>query len=161
MAAPDTPPPLLNQPALETLLYLEGRARAATRLTTLGFTLTNESLALFPYRQAALFLCDAFGTLRLSAASGLVSVAEDSPYTTWLSRYVRQLPALEAPTPFNLVDAPEDIAEGWSEWLPGHLLAVPLNAPDGTPVGLALYAREQPWLDNESALVARLHATYG
>ena len=74
MAAPDTPPPLLNQPALETLLYLEGRARAATRLTTLGFTLTNESLALFPYRQAALFLCDAFGTLRLSAASGLVSV---------------------------------------------------------------------------------------
>ena len=58
MAAPDTAPALLSQPALETLLHLEGRARAATRLTTLGFTLTNESLALFPYRQAALFLCD-------------------------------------------------------------------------------------------------------
>ena len=129
MAAPDTPPPLLNQPALETLLYLEGRARAATRLTTLGFTLTNESLALFPYRQAALFLCDAFGTLRLSAASGLVSVAEDSPYTTWLSRYVRSLPALEGPTPLDLADAADDIADGWVEWLPGHLLAVPLHRP--------------------------------
>ena len=161
MAAPDTAPALLSQPALETLLHLEGRARAATRLTTLGFTLTNESLALFPYRQAALFLCDALGTLRLSAASGLVSVAEDSPYTTWLSRYVRSLPALDGPTPLDLADAADDIADGWIEWLPGHLLAVPLSAPDGTRVGLALYAREQAWLDDEKALVARLHATYG
>lgn len=160
MLAQDTAALLPEQASLETLAHLEERARAATRLENLGFTLTNESLALFPYRQAVLFIADAFGRQRLVAASGLVSVAEDAPFTTWLSEFVRQLPALDGPQALDIADAAPETAERWAEWLPAHLLAVPLTAPDGSPIGLALYAREQPWLAAELHLIARLHASY-
>lgn len=102
---------LPEQASLETLAHLEERARAATRLETLGFTLTNESLALFPYRQAVLFIVDAFGRRRLVAASGLVSVAEDAPFTIWLSEFVRQLPALDGPQPLDIADAAPETAK--------------------------------------------------
>lgn len=160
MTAPDPAALPGTAPLLETLLHLEGRARAATSLATLGFTLTNESLGLFAYRQAALFLVDGLGRLSLASASGLVTVAEDAPYTVWLSRYVRSLPRLERATPLEIAGAAEEFAEGWAEWLPAHLLAVPLHAPDGAFLGLALYAREEPWRDAELPWVERLHSAY-
>src|SRR5690606_37450043 len=45
-------------------------------------------------------------------------------------------------------------------WLPDHLLLVPLRQVNGSVRGLALYAREQPWSEEDVAGVQSLHLTY-
>ena len=141
-------------------------------MAALGFTAVNETLALAHYRQAAFFTRPAnglHGRLKLTTASGLVSVAEDSPYAIWLSRFAQYLAQQVASTPgklptaqrFDLESAPSDYLEGWQEWLPEHLLAAPLLDQAGTLVGLMLYAREEPWADEEILALNRAHQAYG
>lgn len=147
--------------ALAALVYLEQRALAATTLPSLGFILANETMALSPYRQATVFSLAASGKFRLMTASGLVSVAEDSPFTVWLTSFVQTFSKETGCHRLNFADAPPEFADGWEEWLPDHLLAAPLQGPGGQLVGLILYAREAPWQDNELASLHRLHVTYG
>lgn len=153
-------------------LYLTQRAFEAPTMAALGFTAVNETLALAHYRQAAFFTRPAnalHGKLKLTTASGLVSVAEDSPYAIWLSRFAQHLAQEVASTPgklpaarrFDLENAPSDYLEGWQEWLPEHLLAAPLLDQVGTLVGLMLYAREEPWADEELLALNRAHQAYG
>lgn len=153
-------------------LYLTQRAFEAPTVDTLGFTAVNETLALVHYRQAAFFtrpVNGLHGRLKLTTASGLVSVAEDSPYAIWLSRFAQymgqevsskpgQLPSAQR---FDLQHAPSEYLEGWEEWLPEHLLAAPLFDQLGNSAGLMLYAREEPWSDQDIAALARAHQAYG
>lgn len=153
-------------------LYLTQRAFEAPTMAALGFTAVNETLALAHYRQAAFFTRPAnglHGKLKLTTASGLVSVAEDSPYAIWLSRFAQHLAQEVAGLPgklpaarrFDLESAPNDYLEGWQEWLPEHLFAAPLLDQVGTLVGLMLYAREEPWADEEILALGRAHQAYG
>ncbi len=82
--------------ALSALLHIEQSALTAATPAALGFTIVNETLALVQYRQAAFFTHSLNGKLRLTTASGLVSVAEDSPYAVWLTRFAQTLPLLPA-----------------------------------------------------------------
>lgn len=146
---------------LGTLLHLEQRAMAAETPAALGFTITNETLSLVAYRQAAFFVTTANGKRRLTTASGLVSIVEDSPYAVWLGRFVQTFPAEPGCHRLSLAEASPDFRDGWQEWLPDHLLVAPLAGPDGREAGMVMYAREMVWDERETSLLNRLHQTYG
>ncbi len=146
---------------LVALLHIEQRALSATTPGALGFTITNETLALAAYRQAAFFVTTAAGKHRLTTASGLVEVAEDSPYAVWLSRFAQSFALAPGCHRMDFVDASAEAIDGWQEWLPEHLLIAPLAGPDGRVVGMVMYARDQAWEDSEIGLLNRLHQTYG
>jgi hypothetical protein len=145
---------------LGVLLQIEGRALEAPTLAALRFTIVNETHALTPFRQAALF--EPEGTkLRLVAASGLASVANDSPFAVWLNRFAQRFPSEDGVHRLNYEDASAEDEPNWSEWLPDHLLLVPLKSKQGELRGWVMYAREEPWSDSDAALLQRLHATFG
>ena len=146
---------------LEALLHLEQRAFAAATVQVLGFTIANETVALAPYRQAAFFILSARGKLVLETASGLASIATESPYVIWLTRFAASFPAGEGCHRLDFSAASAEVIESWEEWLPDHLLVAPLLAPDGSRVGAVMYARESPWSDQELAACDRLHRCYG
>ena len=147
--------------ALNALLHLEQSAMSAATPAALGFTIVNEALTIVPYRQAAFFSCAPTGRLKLTTASGLVSVAEDSPYAVWLTRFAQTLEQLRTCARLDFTDASPEFLEGWEEWLPEHLLSGSIFDVEGKRVGLVLYARESPWLDSEVALLDRAHLAYG
>lgn len=151
----------MNEAAdLDILLQIESRALTAADTPGLRFTIVNETHALTPYRQAALFEWSG-ERLKLVAASGLVSVAEDSPFAVWMAQFARRLPNDGQMHRIDHADAAEADQPGWSEWLPEHLLLVPLHGRDGERLGMALYARETPWTDRDLGLLERLHLSYG
>jgi multidrug resistance efflux pump len=145
---------------LGVLLQIEARALEAATLAALRFTIVNETHALTPYRQAALFEVEGSG-LRLTAASGLVSVANDSPCAVWLTHFAQRFPRDGAIHRLDIADASPADAEGWGEWLPEHLLLVPIRDRQGVTLGMVVYAAEHPWEDVSLDMLARLHTTYG
>lgn len=144
---------------LSVLLQIEARALEARSLAALRFTIVNESNALRPYRQAA-FFDQENGRLRLTAASGLVSVATDSPFSVWLNQFAQRLPQDGSIHRLDLADAPAMDADHWAEWLPDHLLVLPLKGVDGKVLAITLLAREQSWEPEDVDVLARLHLTY-
>lgn len=151
----------LEHDLLAALLHVEQRAFAATSLATLGFTITNEAVAMVPYRQAAFFTCKPSGKLTLHTASGLVAVAEDSPYAVWLGRFAQTFPQETGCHRIDFSDAAPEVAEAWEEWLPDHLLVASLWSPDQKRIGAVMYARDTAWSDQELAAFDRLHVGYG
>ena len=151
--------------ALTTLLHLQQRAQGALTPAELGFIMVNETLSLVPFRQAAFFTLSPSGKPILTTASGLASVAEDSPFAVWLGRFASSLS--DWPSPANtcrsldISQAKPDFAEGWREWLPEHLFTAQLKGSVGNEIGLLIYARETTWADEELALLDRIHQTYG
>ena len=150
---------------LSTLLHLQQRALGAVASADLGFTMVNETLSLVPFRQAAFFTVSPGGKLTLATASGLVSVAEDSPFAVWLGRFALSLPTSSSPANtcqrLDISQAKSEFVEGWQEWLPEYLVTAQLMSPSSKLVGLLIYARETPWADDELALLERVHESYG
>lgn len=135
---------------LGTLLHLEDKARRAADSAELGFIAVNDTLALVPYRQSALWI----GGVR--ALSGVPLVEAGAPFVLWLNRVADRLAASEIGAgpvdPSQL--APTDAAE-WAEWLPPAALWLPLAT------GGLLVARDTPFAENEVALLTHLAGTYG
>lgn len=143
------------------MLHLEQRALEADSTSALGFTVVNEALALVSYRQAAFFTRTLSGKLKLTTASGLVSVAEDSPYAIWLSRFAQSFGSAKGCRRLDFSDAQAAFVDGWEEWLPEHLLVASLMDSAGDDVGLVLYARDTAWTDPELLSLDRVHQAYG
>lgn len=139
-----------NAQALVDLLHLARRARHAGDVTELAFILVNETHALVPYRQAALY-SEAGG---LRALSG-VSVADpQAPFVQWLNKLVAELRVRYGAQPrvVSMADVAAERATDWSEWLPSYLLWLPLRDTAHSGVVLLL-AREQRWSDAELAVL--------
>lgn len=139
---------------LLTLLELAQRARAAASANELAFLLVNDSRALAPYRQAALWF-DAGGVHTLS---GVVEVEANAPYAQWLDQLCRALAerhADAAPLAVEAAQLPPAIAAAWDEWLPVAVTWVPLRAAGraGGQAGLLL-AGDAPLLPGQLALLA-------
>lgn len=133
----------------------------AAKVADLQFIIVNETLQLAPYRQAALFSVSPLDhQYKLAAASGLVSVSEDSPYAVWLSQLAKTFPHTPASEVKHFHEAPAEFKDGWVEWLPESLLLIPLHTAQAGLVGLVMYAREQPWAEQEVALLNELHFNY-
>src|SRR5258707_9471387 len=71
---------------LGTLVQLGKRARSAATTEELGFIAVNETHALVPYRQAALWRRDVKGAGAVIAVSGAPSIEHDAPFALWLTR---------------------------------------------------------------------------
>ena len=135
--------------SLATLLDLGRRAREARSEAELSFLLVNDSLALTPYRQAALW----WHGRGVATLSGLVQADRNAPYVQWLDRLAQAVadtrPAADPAAPRALVanDLPQAVAAEWSQWWPAHGLWVPLAggpsdgagaSADGPEAGLLL-----------------------
>jgi hypothetical protein len=149
-------------PLLETMVQLERRAFACATPTALGFTIVNETSALAPYRQAAFFECrESSASLSLTHASGLVSVSADTPFAVWLSQMAEQVASQPAVRALSVESIPAHLVDGWLEWFPDHVLACNVYGSGGERMGLALYAREEPWREIDTASFQRIHEAYG
>jgi hypothetical protein len=151
--------PLQNVSAKEQIfIHLLMRAMSAQKPADLQFIMANETIQLAQYRQAALFdLIN--GKPKLSTASGLVSVAENSPYSVWLNQFAKTFPIEAGCHRLDFSRAKADIQDGWQEWLPAFLLVIPLIHQNKL-YGHAAYAREEPWSDNEINQFDLLHQSY-
>ncbi|MBT0963451.1 efflux RND transporter periplasmic adaptor subunit [Denitromonas iodatirespirans] len=135
------------------LLQLGRRARAATSAAELGFIAVNETKALLPYRQAALWLADG----GVDTLSGVSAVEANTPYVQWLERVARRLRDTSPAVPQVLTAASlaDDDAAQWAEWWPAHAVWLPLPAPgNGVSPGAWLFARDTPWREGEVVLLA-------
>ncbi len=107
-----------------TLEELSRRVRLAESDRELGFTWVNETMALSPYRQAALWLADG----GVWALSGVVQVDAHVPYVQWLDAVGRFMqahrPAGAQILAFTSHDLPPDLAADWAHWWPAHALWV-------------------------------------
>lgn len=124
---------------------LSRRARQAESDRELGFVLVNESLALAPYRQAALWLVDR-GTWCLS---GVVQVDANVPYVLWLNAVAQHLQsqATNGVRTFSASDLPAELAAEWAQWWPEH--GVWLGSTATGVSGAGILVRESPWTTDE------------
>jgi hypothetical protein len=150
--------------ALSTLVQLVKRARRAADVQELAFVMVNETHALVPYRQAAVWQCDRPGHGRIVAISGAVVVERGAPLTLWLHHALAALDksgnGSALPHTVDAGDLPEALREEWAEWLPAHGLLVPLSLAPEHKLGALLLVRDQPWRDGERHLIHELADGY-
>ncbi|MEC5384081.1 HlyD family efflux transporter periplasmic adaptor subunit [Uliginosibacterium sp. H3] len=121
---------------------MRDRALAADSLNALAFGMANDLYPLLKYHHALVFSVHD-KRLELLSVSGLARPTEDSPYLVWLRRLgpwlAEQLPDA---TPRWLARAdlslPPEVADGWGEWWPTGVWAVPVHTRDGKRLGLLL-----------------------
>jgi hypothetical protein len=148
---PNAPP---SESPLLTLLGLARRARHAASAQELAFMAVNDTHALAPYRQAAIWLEEE----GVAALSGVVQVEANVPYVQWLRRACAALLAQGgASRQVTSADLPGEEGDAWVEWLPAYGLFVPLSGVAGG----VLYARDEPWTDQEVALFTEWLDTWG
>jgi HlyD family secretion protein/Biotin-lipoyl like len=148
--------------ALSTLMQLIKRARHAATEQELAFILVNETHALVPYRQAVLWRKSGPDGGKVVALSGAATVERNAPMILWLNRLFGQIDrtTIDGPTAIDAGKLLQKLVEDWSEWLPAHVLQVPLAADGGRQLGTLLLAREQPWSDGERHLLHELADGY-
>jgi len=144
----------------QAFIHLNMRAIEAKKPADLKFTIINETHQLSPYRQAAFFDLKANQRLYLTAASGLVSIEQNSPYTVWINRLAKHFDLTQTAQTMQFSHAPEGLATEWKEWLPEHLLGLPLKDVHGNLLGLALFAKESEWTEIDINQLTFLHKAY-
>ena len=132
---------------MQVLWDLARRARQADSDRELGFVLVNDTMALAPYRQAALWLADE-GVWSLS---GVVQVDANVPYAQWLDALSRYLHAQGHAGPVLIAasDLPADLAAQWHQWFPEHGLWLASTKPEVQ--GGVLLVRDAPWATDDLA----------
>lgn len=146
---------------MATLLDLERRARNAQSSVELGFVMVNDSFRLFDFRQAMFW-----GRLRRGrhhfAVSGLAEADEDAAFAVWAKALLRHLDALpdRSCRTITAADVPEKLAAEWQDWLPPHLVLIPLGNR-GLDLGMLAFGRETPATAPELRLLGVLSDAYG
>ncbi|MBV8658878.1 MAG: HlyD family efflux transporter periplasmic adaptor subunit, partial [Burkholderiales bacterium] len=132
-------------------------------IEALGFVMVNETLAMGPYRQAALWLGSGLG--QVATVSGLPDTDPTAPYIQWLSQVCRALEkqaGAQHAIQVNAASLPATLGETWADWLPAAALWLPLrSADDAPPAGGLLLARDTPWSESEIGLLTELAYLYG
>jgi multidrug resistance efflux pump len=154
--------PQLDLQAIGNLLQIEHEVRLASSMAVIEFIATNDTWRIVPYRQAALWRIDSAGRAQLQLVSGLADLGGDSPYRQWFN----QVLASQHFTPgkaqrLHMADLPADLHEGWREWMPNQVVALPFVTPPGSSNGGLWLALEHEAADSEIALLERLAAVYG
>jgi hypothetical protein len=128
---------------------LARKARQAASDRELGFLLVNDTLALAPYRQAALWLAEE-GAWSLS---GVVQVDANVPYVQWLDAICRHLHAWDGDGARVVTanDLPDDLAADWALWFPEHALWLSATTP--SVAGAVLLVRDNAWTPDELAIM--------
>jgi biotin carboxyl carrier protein len=144
---------LAHDMALGTVLGLSRRARHAASAAELQFIVANETHALSPYRQAALWQAGR----GVRALSGVSAPEANAPFVHWLGRVATALQARSADAPLRVEPSMLDAADAaeWSEWLPAHVLWLPMpkTATPGQGACALLLARDDAFGDAETGLL--------
>jgi hypothetical protein len=145
--------PLKDEPLLQ-LIGLSRRARVAGSPEELAFLAVNDSRALFPYRQGALWLAGS----GVRALSGVVEPETNAPYAQWLDQACRFLHDSHAKAAaVTAVQLPAMLAGEWAEWLPSYGLWLPFAPLAGhaetTQSGGLLLAADLPWPEEAITLL--------
>jgi hypothetical protein len=146
-----------------TLNALGRSAREAGSDNELAFSLVNDSHALTPYRQSALWLAE--GGVR--ALSGVVQLEANAPYVHWLQGLCRYVAASHADAvPVVAADLPEALGAEWAAWLPAYGLWLPLavnrtGQASVHPEGGLLLARDIPWQAADVELLSEWAGAWG
>lgn len=132
----------MDKDGFQRLWQLAQKATQAESDRELGFLWVNESLALTPYRQSALWL-EQEG---LWCLSGVVQIDANVPYAQWLSSVFEHLQQdrQTGHRVFKASDLPVDLALQWKEWWPQHAVWLSLDGPRGLR-GAGIMARDEPW----------------
>ncbi len=144
---------------------LEARARAANNVAELGFSIANDAYSLLGFRQALVFEGGGEDS-RLLTVSGLGRPTEDSPYLVWLRRcwpWLRQQVAINPgwfEAPADMSDVPAGVMDGWSEWWPIGVFAVPLRRRSGETLAWVCFLMEQPPQEFQAQVLAQLAQTW-
>lgn len=144
-----------------TLLELGRRSRHAGSESELAFLLANETHALLPYRQAALWT----SVCGIHTLSGVLKTEANAPFVQWLNGVMAHSARANCePTLLTASDVPEELASQWGEWLPANACWLPLQASPGgsgresgdpaSVTGGVLFAREEPFSAGDLALLA-------
>lgn len=146
------------------IVELEARARATTNLAELCFSIANDSYSLLPFRQALVF-SGSESDSRLHTVSGLTKLSEDSPYLLWLKRVWPYLQAQckQAPawlTQQLLADQPADLQDGWQEWWPVGVYALPIKRRDGELLGWVCFLLDQQPTEIQHRAVMQILQTW-
>ncbi|RMX06940.1 HlyD family efflux transporter periplasmic adaptor subunit [Corticibacter populi] len=160
---------------LAALARLEQRARACTDAQALGFLMVNDTHALAPYRQAALWLREpGDGDGRIAALSGLAVPDRHAPFNIWLARQIAHHADSAAGHSAGAMPRPDamqvtDDAARWTEHLPAHAWWLPLPlqtrangtapSPNDAQAGLLLL-RDTPWLPRDTTALNLLADAY-
>lgn len=159
-------------PAL--IAALEARARAATSVAELSFSIANDAYPLLSFRQALVF-DGGDDDSDLLTVSGLARPTEDSPYLVWLGRTWGWLrPQLEASpgwfTPAvhdgtnvsqaNPPNIPPSVLEGWREWWPAGVYALPLRRRAGETLGWICFLLDHPPAEHQVQALAQITQTW-
>lgn len=131
-----------------------------------AYAIVNQSFQLLPYHLAALWRPAEAGKARVSHASGLAKIEADSPFIMWLDSLAahRMANAGEGamqPAQLTAADFPEILSAQWSEWLPAHLLWMPLPSPAAPWPGVLMLAREEAFSEHEMAVLGEAAVFFG
>lgn len=134
---------------LAEVLALRDKALAAATLQALVFGMANDLHRLLRFRQALVFAHEPGSPPELAAVSGLARPDEDSPYLVWLGRasaWVATQVTDGEPRWLarEAVELPPDVADGWAQWWPAGLYAVPLLDRERHPLALLVFQLEEP-----------------
>ncbi|NIF86049.1 HlyD family efflux transporter periplasmic adaptor subunit [Comamonas sp. Tr-654] len=151
---------------LAALAQLSLRVRACPDASALGFLMVNDSHALAPYRQAALWLREPGQQKgRIIALSGLAVPDPHAPFNQWLARMLDQHVGTATTIPAPLLRPCDgDDALRWAEYLPAHAWWLPLplgasGAASNASAGLLLL-RDEPWQGPETTVLGLAADTY-
>jgi hypothetical protein len=150
---------------ISIVVAMEARARSATTVAELGFSIANDAYEFLRFRQALVFEGDG-ASARPMAVSGLARPTEDSPYLVWLRRTWPWLHARAVaapgwlPMPSDAVGVPEGVLEGWREWWPAGVFALPLARRSGERLGWVLFLLDRPPADAPAYALAQLGQTW-
>nr|WP_314355817.1 HlyD family efflux transporter periplasmic adaptor subunit [uncultured Achromobacter sp.] len=147
------------------LAEVEGLARQADNMQQLSFHIANDAHPLLAYRQALVYADDGHDW-KLLNISALVSADEQSPYIVWLAGARKWLRQRTAGGQAQWIEAPAEgeastlIRDGWREWWPAGVWALPLKARNGAVLGWVLYLMEQAPTAGQSTVMSRLCQTW-
>lgn len=143
---------------LSELLQLQRRARARETADELAFFIVNETHSLVNYRQAMLWNNE---PQRLQAVSGLASLDHNAPFSSTFSQWCRRWQAEQRQSgTLRCQELSVEDQALWHEYLPEHLLWLPLRSAQGETALTLILARETPWLAPEILLLDTLAEPY-
>ena len=148
---------------LAKLLALQTDARQAESPKRLVFHMVNQTRQLLTYRQGIFLSTAGTSRARLEAVSNVAVLDKDAPFVRWITRACRAVLKTDAATSIHEMTAtalPPKLQEGWSEWLPLHVLWCPLLDHRGRLIGVLLFGRDTGWQDSETVLAQRAVEAY-
>lgn len=151
---------------LAGLLSLARDVSLAASSDLAAYAIVNQTFQLTPYHMALLWRPADIGAGRVTHVSGLAKIDAESPFVQWFNALAAHHvghaeQAASTAARLGAADFPARLGAQWGEWLPAHLLWLPLPAPDQPWPGALCLARDTPFSDDEVALLQEAAVFHG